>query len=186
MGIMSRMFRLCKADVHGVMDQLEDKGLLLKQYLREMETSLGYKEQQVNALTQRSDRLKRQVANHSEEMQKLEQNLTLALKKQKDDIARILIRRRQALETASGQLKEQVETIAQEKTQLLETLASQHLQYETLKAKADAYCRRSGEHLFDTVVHHNTGDWTTVDANNEKIELELLQRKEALHKGGTP
>ena len=55
MGIMTRMLRLCKADVHGVMDQLEDKGLLLKQYLREMETSLGHKEQQVNALTQRID-----------------------------------------------------------------------------------------------------------------------------------
>ena len=32
MGIMTRIMRLCKADLHGVMDQLEDKELLLKQY----------------------------------------------------------------------------------------------------------------------------------------------------------
>jgi phage shock protein A len=36
--------RLCKADIHGVMDQLEDKGLLLKQYMRDMEEELGRKE----------------------------------------------------------------------------------------------------------------------------------------------
>ena len=54
MGIMTRMLRLCKADVHGVMDQLEDKGLLLKQYLREMETSLGHKEQQISGLSSAS------------------------------------------------------------------------------------------------------------------------------------
>ena len=32
MGIFSRMVKLCTADLHGVMDQLEDKGLLLKQH----------------------------------------------------------------------------------------------------------------------------------------------------------
>ena len=33
MSIMTRFVRIFKADIHGVMDQLEDKGLLLKQYL---------------------------------------------------------------------------------------------------------------------------------------------------------
>jgi len=114
MGIMTRMLRLCKADVHGVMDQLEDKGLLLKQYLREMQTSLGHKQRQVAALTQRIGRLGSQIARHREEMDKLEGDLNLALNKQKDDIARMLIRRRRALETASIHLKEQVGTMTQD------------------------------------------------------------------------
>ena len=186
MGIMTRMLRLCKADVHGVMDQLEDKGLLLKQYLREMETSLGHKEQQVNSLTQRIGRLSSQMARHAEEAEKLERDLTLALKKEKDDIARMLIRRRRALETASIHLNEQVQSMTQEKTQLATTLADQRLQYETLKAKADAYCRRSGDRLFEAVSHQSAGDWATIDPKDEEIELELLQRKEALQKGDTP
>ena len=40
MGLFSRITRLCRSDLHGVMDQLEDKNLLLKQYLREMEEAL--------------------------------------------------------------------------------------------------------------------------------------------------
>ena len=42
MGIMTRFMRLCKADMHGVIDRLEDKGLLLKQYLRLGGKLLGF------------------------------------------------------------------------------------------------------------------------------------------------
>jgi len=40
MAILTRIIQLFKADIHGVMDQLEDQGLLLKQHLRDMEESL--------------------------------------------------------------------------------------------------------------------------------------------------
>ena len=186
MGIMTRMLRLCKADVHGMMDQLEDKGLLLKQYLREMETSLAHKEQQVNALAQRIGRLTGQIARHTQEMDKLERDLALALEKEKDDIARMLIRRRRALETASSHLTEQIETLTQEKTRLAETLAHQQLQYETFRAKADAYCSQADDRLFETASRHNAGTIYSIDPDDQEIELELLARKEALQKGDAP
>lgn len=185
MGIMTRILRLCKADVHGVMDQLEDKGLLLKQHIREMEASLDHKEQQLRRLTHRIDRLTGQIARQGEEMDKLEQELTLALEKERDDMARMLIRRRRALEATSGHLKEQMERMTQETTQLSETLADQRLEYETLRAKADTYCRHAGDRLFEAVSHHSAGPYFSVDPIDEEIELELLQRKEALQKGAT-
>ncbi len=186
MGIMTRMLRLCKADVHGVMDQLEDKGLLLKQYLREMETSLGHKEQQVGALAQNIGRLTGQVASHVKEMEKLEHDLTLALEKEKDDIARMLIRRRRALESTSGLLEEQLEKMTQEKVQMSKTLASQRLQYETLKAKADIHCHRATDRLLETDMPHRAATNYSVDPSDAEIELELIKRKESLQKGGTP
>ena len=186
MGIMTRMLRLCQADVHGVMDQLEDKGLLLKQYVREMETSLGTKGQQLRGLMARINRLNRQIAFHRQETDKLEQDLTLALKKGKDDIARMLIRKRRALAAASSHLNERVETMSQEKALLSETLAEQRLQYETLKVRADAYDRRADKRLFDNGPQHGLGEWIDVDADEKQIELELLERKDALQKGATP
>jgi phage shock protein A len=44
MGILTRIVRICKADIHGVMDHIEDQGLLLKQHLRDMEKALSEKE----------------------------------------------------------------------------------------------------------------------------------------------
>ena len=184
MGIMTRMLRLCKADVHGVMDQLEDKGLLLKQYLREMEASLDHKERQVNALSQNHTDLSRQIARHQEEMNKLEGDLNLAVQKEKDDIARMLIRRRRTLESACRHLQVQLETLSQEESALAATVADQRLQYETLKAKADAYCRRSGRLQAAVPADSVAGEWAPIEPKDEEIELELLQRKEALLKGG--
>ena len=50
MGIMARVIRLCKADLHGVMDQLEDKDLLLKQHLREMQAAMAGRQARIDQL----------------------------------------------------------------------------------------------------------------------------------------
>ena len=119
-------------------------------------------------------------------MDKLEKDLILALKKEKDDIARMLIRRRRSLETGSRHLKEQLEKMSKEKSRLLETLATQRLQYESLSARADAYCRRAGDRLIESVSNHQVGTIHAGAHSDEEIELELLTRKEALQKGVTP
>jgi phage shock protein A len=187
MGIMTRMLRLCKADVHGVMDQLEDKGLLLKQYLREMEADLEQKEQKVRLLVQRKEDLERQITRHGEEMKKIETDLELALKKEKNDIARMLIRQRRMLATASRHLEAQVEPVSREKEALKATLTDQKLQYDTLKVKADAYCRQAGSRLLEAETNLKAEKWSSLEPRKEEIELELLRRKETLReKGGRP
>jgi phage shock protein A len=44
MAIIARIVEIFKADIHGVMDQLEDQGLLLKQHLRDMAEALHRRE----------------------------------------------------------------------------------------------------------------------------------------------
>jgi len=185
MGIMTRLLQLCKADVHGVMDQLEDQGLLLKQCLREMEESLAKKERQIHGMTRTTEQVQRQILRHAEEMEKREADLNLALARGKDDIARMLIRRRRALETACRCLKDRHETTIQEKSALSATLADQRLQYETLKARSDAYCQRADQRSWAGENGVRSGEWAPIDPKEEEVELELLQRKEALEKGGS-
>jgi len=186
MGIMTRMLRLCKADVHGVMDQLEDKALLLKQYLREMESSLAQKERQLTALSQYHTSMSRQIARHKEEMDKLEEDLTLAVQKEKDDIARMLIRRRRTLESACRHLQGRIETLTQEESALAATVADQRLQYDTLKTKAATCCPHTADSQFPRQTDPVLGEWAAAEPKEEEIEIELLQRKDALLKGGTP
>ena len=51
MRIVTRIIRIFKADIHGVIDQLEDQDLLLKQYLRDMEEALHQKEAKLQNLS---------------------------------------------------------------------------------------------------------------------------------------
>jgi phage shock protein A len=184
MAMMTRLVRLFKADVHGVMDQLEDKGLLLRQYLREMETSLGQKEGQLSALSERMDRLSTHVQRHRAEMRKLDKDVDLALSKEKDEIARMLIGRHRDLEIAVGHLEEQVAATSQESTRLVETIRSQKLQYETLQARAEAWQQRSADEAFFSAAQSFPGDRNPLDVRDDEIELELIRRKETLGKGG--
>jgi phage shock protein A len=184
MSVFSRLFRLCKADLHGVMDQLEDKGLLLKQYLREMEESLRHKEARMGQIARAGEQIRRALDRHDEESLKLEQDLELAVGKEKDEIARMLIRKRRTLEGGCGQLRRQLEALAQERGQVAETLEKQRLQYDQLKAKAAAFCRQAEERRFDDPLETLDGAFAWLTPSEEEIELELLQRKEAARKGG--
>jgi phage shock protein A len=183
MGIFSRMLRLCKADVHGVMDQLEDKSLLLKQYLREMEASLKAKETRLAKITQTCRQIQRDLSQRHEEIQKLEKDLELAIRSEKDDIAKMLIRKRRTLEGACEQLAHQIENLTEEQNHLSETLAQQRLKYDQLKLKTAAFSQQAEQCVFEKAVATDASyGWKA--PTEEEIELELFQRKEALQQGG--
>jgi phage shock protein A len=180
---MSRMMRLFKADVHGVMDQLEDKDLLLKQYLREMEASLEAKTGRLNRGEQAIRQAESDLAQREAEVQKLENDLDLALRKEKDEIARMLIRKRRSLQGSCEQLKHQIEALSEENRALSETLARQRLQYDRLKFEVTALRRQARSEGFGGIAPEGPSQaWRA--PTEEEIELELLQRKEALQEGG--
>jgi phage shock protein A len=184
MGVFSRIFRLCKADLHGVMDQLEDKSLLLKQYIREMEESLKYKEARLEQINGSCRQIKRDIAQRNNEGQKLEQDLDLAVRKEKDEIARMLIRKRRTLQGGCEQLQLQLEALTEEKGKISETLEQQRLQYDQLKVKAAAFCRQAEQRRFEEPMETMDSAFAWQTASEEEIELELLQRKEAVRQGG--
>jgi len=186
MGIMSRLYRLCKADAHGVMDQLEDKELLLKQYLREMEESLEQKQARLARTGATIRQVQGDLDLRREELQKLEKDLDLAVGKGKDDIARMLIRKRRTIQGGADLLAQRLQYLTDEKSHLEETLERQRLQHEELKVKVAGFCRQAELHPFETM-GPPTGEhpaWKM--PTEEEIELELLQRKQSLQTGGAP
>lgn len=184
MGMMTRMVRLWKADLHGVMDQLEDKGLLLRQYLREMETSLQRKEARCEHLTRGCRRIRRDMEHRQEEMEKLEQDLVLAIDKEKDDIARMLIRKRRSLQGACHHLQQQLDILVEEHQQLDRLLDQQRLQYDQLQLKAEVFFRREQDRQYEEGPAGFTSAGDFQSPTEDEIELELIQRKETLVRGG--
>ena len=186
MGIMTRIMRVWKADLHGVMDQLEDRGLLLKQYLREMEDSLQQKTTRCEQLTEHCRQIRRDKERRVEEIDKLARDLDLAVAKSRDDIARMLIRKRRGLEAVCVHLQQQLDTLTEEQQDLERLLDRQRLQYDQLKIRADSCLRQAQARQCDEDLR-GISEFRDVYADTEEeIELELIQRKEALAQGGTP
>jgi phage shock protein A len=185
MGIMTRFVRLCKADIHGVMDQMEDKGLLLKQHLRDMQEELDRKEARLAGMLASRDETQRERERRSREYQALEQDLTLAIANEKDDIARTLIRKLKPLAHHRDELECHIQTLDRDIAQFRTVLDEQRLLHEQLRLKASEQLRRTErqqweEAIAGTVIPHGVG----AEPAEAEVELELMRRKQAM-KGGT-
>jgi len=177
MGIMTRLIRICKADVHGVMDQLEDKGLLLKQHLRDMQETLTARETELKKLTASRNRICQDRQKYKSHCEKLEQDLTVAIQKDKDDIARMLIRKIKPLESLQNDLSRHLNDLDRQISAYSESLDLQKIQYEQLRHRASGYLQKSESQAWEPSLASILPDFITGELAEEEVELELMQRK---------
>ena len=183
MAIFARIFQLFKADIHGVMDQIEDQGLLLKQHLRDMEESLVQKDARLKQMCLARDRVQRNYEKGMKESNQLEQDLEVSIQKDRDDIARMLIKKLKPLNRIQFGRRSHIDRLNQEIGQFKENIEQQHLQYEQLRQEAADFLQRTERQGGYDSGSAMTADFCIYDISAEEVELELLQRKEAL-KGG--
>jgi phage shock protein A len=186
MGIATRVLKICKADIHGMMDQLEDKGLLLKQYLRDMKEALEHKEARLKKLNVSLSQARRERDNYNQEIEKLEQDLETAIKKAKDTISRLLIRKIKSLTRLRDDIDRYVHALDQQMGQFKDCIDQQRIQYAQLKIRATEYFHPTDQKEWEKTQPTFPPGRTYPAPSDEEIELELIQRKEAIleNKGG--
>jgi len=180
MAIIARIVKIFKADIHGVMDRFEDRRLLLKQHLRDMEEVLHRKEAKLRKMTAGHNQKQKELADYRQQWEALDHDLTVALRKNKDDIARMLIRKMKPLENMSEELTRHLNALNVEMIQFKNHLKQQRLRYEQLKYRSTEYLRRTQMQQWEKDVIDPVSAGGYDAPTDEEIELELLKRKEAL------
>jgi len=180
MGIITRFVRIFKADIHGVMDQLEDRGLLLKQYLRDMEEALAQKETRLGKVVAARNQAQQAGEKYRLEIKKLEHDLEVAIKKDKDEIARLLIKKIIPLTKLRDGVRHHMDHLDQEIGGIKECIDQQRLQYESLKHRSRQYFHKAEQDVWEKANPIIDPDNISEVLSDEEIEIELLQRKEAL------
>jgi phage shock protein A len=183
MTILLRIFRLFKADIHGVMDQIEDQGLLLKQHLRDMEDSLAHKEAKLKQMCFARNQARQDYEKGIKESSNLEQDLEVAIRKDRDDIARMLIKKLKPLSHIQSERCSHIDRLNHEIEQFKEDFEHQRLQYEQLRQQAVDFFHRTEKLSEDHSWPPMQAGSGTYDLSDEEVDLELLQRKEALQGG---
>ena len=179
MGIATRLVKIFKADVHGVMDQFEDQGLLLKQYLRDMAEALNHKEGKVARMVNRRDQTRKEHDKYYRQYQALDHDLTVAVRKGKDDIARMLIRKTKPLTGLCDGLADRIASLDEELAQIKEQLSEQRLRYDQLKIQSNEYFHRAEFRARKDDRLDILPDQVQEELSEEEIELELIKRREA-------
>lgn len=186
MGILSRVVRLCKADLHGVMDQMEDKELLLKQHLREMQAVMAGRQARIDQLEDATGMAQRDLTRYQKQVQALEDDLDRAVARDKDAIARMLIRKLHPLRQCVVNLETQIRLYADELVDLRERLAAQTMKYNDIRHRVAALRERSRTASGLSGALSTGAAPVPSEPSEEEIEWELMQRKEATGSGRTP
>jgi len=180
MGMLTRVVRIFKADVHGVMDQLENRELLLKQHLRDMAESLNLQEVKLNKMLASRKQAQQEHDKYRQQSQTLEQDLAVAIHKDRDDIARMLIRKIKPLDSLREEIADGIRNLDEEILYCRERLDRQRLQYDRLKHRSLEFFHKTSMSGWQKDLSQIVPDGKFGDPSEQEVELELLKRKEAL------
>ena len=168
--------------MHGVMDQLEDKQLLLKQHVREMAEALDRQKAHLAYLENTARQTARRLQEYRDRAQALEQDIVLALQKDRDEIARMLLRKRHPLACMAEALESQQCDLQANLAAAREQLAQRTLQLDEMRQRvtlAGAIVAEDGAPEPILAARCGPGEISA-----EEIEFELLQFKARLAEGG--
>jgi phage shock protein A len=177
MKLFDRMTTLIKADAHGVVDALEERSLLLRQHVREAELELLQKRARVEALAEEEARLRDELARCHKRVAALDEDITLALEGEKEDLARFAIRRMIPERREFAALEAQIAEVGETRAKLAERLQEQECEFETLR-------QRARTHLAEASRSDGDLEGTLPPAvADEEVELELLRRRQQRAEG---
>lgn len=170
MNLLRRIAVLLKADAHGVVESLEDRQLLLKQYLREGEIELDRNRARLEALDDEVKALKGASQCEAAAVQRLDEDVSLALAGGRDDLARFAIRRLLSHRAAAAEIAAQIDERQEQLALMTERVEAQQRRYGELEQRARAEFKRHSV--------SERGDWEGVGAvADEEVEIELMRRR---------
>ncbi len=171
MAIVKRILNLFKADVHYVLDHLEEPQLALEQAIRDMEEAVEIQELQSLETHQKSVQVAARLQDCQKNLQDLDQHVDECFKASNEDLARIAIKKRLASHKQFVQLSQLDQQLMQQKQETLTQLERQKDQLRSMKEKATFFRDVNREE------HAEKASEFYSDVSSEEIELHFLREK---------
>ena len=137
MALINRMSRLFTADVHAVLDRIEEPDVLLKHAIREMEEELARAEQRVRALEHERGALADRHRKVQGALADLRGQLEICFAGGNDELARKIIRRQLEAERLDKHIVERSTALEQQIAERRATIDAQREQLDVMRQKAD-------------------------------------------------
>jgi phage shock protein A len=145
MALINRMARLFTADVHAVLDRIEEPDVLLKHAVREMEEELARNEQRSRMLEHEHAALDERQRKAQELQVELDRQLDVCFDGGNEQLTRKVIRRRLETELLERHVAERRATIEKELSAQRTALDEQREQLDVMRQKAELLASPSGD-----------------------------------------
>jgi phage shock protein A len=172
MALINRMSRLFTADVHAVLDRIEEPDVLLKHAVREMEEELARGEQRVRALTHEHEALGERQRRSEALRAELDLELDVCFDNGNEELARKVIKRRLETERLERHVVERRAALAKELAQTRAAVEEQREQLDVMRQKAELLASTAAGDDFRTC------DFGIGDADVEVAYLRERQKRQ--------
>jgi phage shock protein A len=173
MALISRLSRLFNADMNAVIDQIEEPELLLNQAIREMEDTLVHNEKQIKLLELEHQKNSSKEQELKQTLADLEKQIALCFKSKKDDLAKVLIRRKLEIDQFLAILFRKKSSSEDAIVQLKKQLSEQQSQLNNMKQKAEIFSQTTSNDA-----SNSTWDKQTFSVQDEDVEVAFLHEKQ--------
>lgn len=136
MAIVNRITRLFTADVHAVLDRLEEPDALLRQAIREMEAALTERTRELKALELDLELVRARSSEVERALAAIREEIDLCFAAGHEALVRTCLRRRLEGERLLRMLSQRVAALTQQIEQTAPVLEQQRERLETMRQKA--------------------------------------------------
>jgi phage shock protein A len=172
MTLINRFARLFRADLHALLDRVEEPDILLRQAVREMEESLDEDERRRRVLERECERLAAREAEAKESLSSAVEEMDLCFAAGKEELARALIRRKLENERAGKAAAAQRQTLETELADLSARVEENRERLDIVRQRAELLGERAPEHSWETA-----GDRRERAVSDEEVEIAYLREK---------
>lgn len=170
MGIIQRMTRLFKADIHGILDLLEEPDAALRQAVRDMEEEVERKSRTVQTLLQREQQLESVHEEKCRTLAQIAEKIEAAFAADNEALARGFVRRKLELHQSLKQSDKKLGAIRLERTQLEKKLAEQKEHTEATRQKMQVFVETRGNAQGDIYAEAE-------GVSEDEVEIAFLQER---------
>lgn len=137
MALINRMSRLLTADIHAVLDRIEEPDALLRQAIRDMDDELARAEQHLKRLEHERDALIARRRRLDRSLADVDAQLDVCFDAGNDALARKLVRRRLEAERLGRHIAERLDAIEESAAAQRATIVEQRERLDVLRQKAE-------------------------------------------------
>jgi phage shock protein A len=173
MSLIHRIARLFKADLHGILDSLEEPDIMLKQAVREMQEEIGHSETQLKALNKQVEQLLTATRDLACKLPAIEAQIDFCFATANEALAKTLLRKKLEAQQSLRRLEKRHQTLQDEKTAVEAELAAR-------RDKLNSVVEQMA--LFDVTSNPDEATENTSQnsqaVSQEDVELAYLQEKQ--------
>ena len=172
MPLINRMSRLFTADVHAVLDRIEEPDVLLKHAIREMDEEVARCEQRVRQLEHERDALGDRHAKVQTALAELKSQLDVCFANSNEELARKVVKRKLETEKLGQHVAERSAAVAKELAECRALVDEQRERLDVLRQKAE---------LLASAPTGGGDEWgrTGFGVSEDEVDVALLRERQA-------